>query len=72
MKEKIVIGSVTYAMKAKKELGQKGVRTRVVKASQKQSTGCTYAIEIEASERFRIYSYLDELGISYQRKSDRR
>lgn len=72
MKEKIVIGSVTYAIKAKKELSQKGVRTRVVKAAQKESSGCTYALEIEGSERFRVYAYLDELGISYQKKSDHR
>lgn len=72
MKEKIVIGSVTYALKAKKELSQRGIRTRVVKASQRESSGCTYGIEIEASERFRIYAILDELGISYQRKSDQR
>lgn len=71
MKEKIVIGSVTYAIKAKKSLEQKGIRARVVKASQKESSGCTYALEIEATDRFRIYSHLDEIGVSYQRKIDK-
>ena len=72
MTEKIVIGSVTYAIKAKKELERIGIRTRVVKASQRESSGCTYALEIDPSDRFRIYTHLDELGISYQRRADRR
>ena len=71
MKEKIVIGSVTYAIKAKKELARKGVNARVVKAAQKESSGCTYALEIESHERFRVYAYLDELQISYQKKIDK-
>ena len=67
MKEKIVIGSVTYAIKAKKEIASRGVFARVVKASQKQSKGCSYGLEIEAKDRMRVYAVLDELGIAYRR-----
>jgi hypothetical protein len=67
LKEKIVIGSVTYAIKAKKEVEARGLSTRVVKASQKETKGCSYALEIEAKDRLRVYAILDELAISYQR-----
>ncbi len=70
LKEKIIIGSVTYAIKAKKELEKRGIRARVVKAAQKGVSGCSYAVEIDQSDRFRVYASLDELGISYTRKTD--
>ena len=45
----------------------KDVFARVVKASQKQSKGCSYGLEFEAKDRMRVYAVLDELGIAYRR-----
>lgn len=67
MKETIVIGSVTYAIKSKRELAQRGIHARVVRASKAEGSSCIYGIEIDTRERMRVQAILDELSIAYQR-----
>lgn len=44
----IKVGSVTYAMKAKRILQQYGMRARVIKTvSEKKNEGCGYSVSVE-------------------------
>ena len=67
MKETVVIGTVTHAMKGRKELQKRGYRVRLVKASRASERGCVYGLEIDASERYAVYAVLDALSLPYQR-----
>ncbi len=62
----ITVGSMTYAMKARKILRAKGITTRLVKLdSALTEHGCGYGIEFRSSESYRVYSTLKENNIKY-------
>ena len=64
-KNHAVIGSVTYALKAKKALERSGIRAFVVKETPRTGKeGCLYAIEYDASREMAVAEILRELGIT--------
>ncbi len=61
---KLILGSVTNAMKAKRALQAIGLHPFVTKVST-ETTGCIYVIEIERNHQFAAFAALREKGISY-------
>lgn len=64
----ITVGSVTYALKAKKLLAREGLTAKLVKAdpSDKGGSGCTYGLEFPARDFYTVASILRSAGIYYQ------
>jgi hypothetical protein len=69
-RETIMIGSVTYAMKAKKLLDGIGVRARLIKKTVTSDRGCTYGLEYDSEYRLQVAMQLRQNGISFQHRSD--
>ncbi len=63
---KIVIGSVTYAQKARRALSSLGIRARLIKAEPVPTEGCVYGIEIAEEDTLTAISELRRLGIDYR------
>lgn len=63
-KKLIKIGSITYALKARKALSAIGIRTRLQKTSS-DANGCAYSIEISEQQLFAVIAELKKQGISY-------
>ena len=61
---KLILGSVTNAMKAKRALQAIGLHPFVTKISS-EDTGCIYVIEIERQRQFAAFAALRENGIPY-------
>ena len=63
----ITVGSVTYAIKAKRILEREGVNASLVKIdSSKNDNGCTHGIKIYESHLYDAVSILKRMGIEYQ------
>ncbi len=63
--ELIIIGSITYAMKAKSALQDIGVRASVRKLKA-TGRGCSYGLEFAEGQLLAVASTLRSLGISYE------
>ncbi len=61
----IVIGSITYAMKAKNALSSVGIRATVRKLKPGKK-GCSYGLEIPGGNLLTVASVLRNIGISYE------
>lgn len=68
-RETIIIGSVTYAMKAKRKLGEVGVQSRLIKAAPQIDRGCTYGLEFDGNDRLTVVAIMRENGIAYEFRS---
>ena len=67
--ETIIVGSVTYALKAKKALERLGVRVRVVKGTPSENShGCQYGIEYDIRFEMTVISEMHRLGIDFLHK----
>ncbi|MBQ2718800.1 MAG: DUF3343 domain-containing protein [Clostridia bacterium] len=66
MKTKIVIGSITYAQKARRALSAQGIRARLIKADSGPAEGCVYGIELTEDEAPAAIRELRRLGIDYR------
>lgn len=63
----ITVGSVTYAIKAKKLLLREGLSARLVKnGSESSARGCMHGIEIPTKDFFGAAAVLRDAGIPYQ------
>lgn len=69
-RETIMIGSVTYAMKAKKLLDGVGIRARLIKKTVTPDRSCTYGLEYDGEYRLQVAMQLRQSGISFQHRSD--
>ena len=64
--ETIIVGSITYALKAKKALERLGIRVRVVKSSPSESSrGCQYGIEYDIRFEMTVIAEMHRLGIAF-------
>ena len=61
---KLLLGSVTNAMKAKRALQAIGLHPFVSKIST-ENTGCIYVIEIERKHQFAAFAALREKGVAF-------
>lgn len=63
--ELIIIGSITYAMKAKNALLENGIKARLRKLQPRKRNGCSYGLEIPVGSLLTVASVLRPLGIPY-------
>ena len=62
----LTVGSVTYAIKARKLLLRSGIRSKLVKVNENKSArGCSHGIEIDGSDFYSVVAVLRESGIPY-------
>ncbi len=63
--ELIIIGSITYTMKAKNALHDIGIRA-TVKKLKARDRGCSYGIEFPSGQLLAVASTLRSLNIAYE------
>ncbi len=63
---KIRIGSITYAMKARRQLSLRGIRAGLIKTDGGENEGCVYGIEIPEDRLLQAVSILRESRIEYR------
>lgn len=67
--ERMIVGSVTYALKAKKALERLGIRVRVVKGTPTvNAKGCLYGIEYDIRHEMTVISEMRRLGIAFEHR----
>lgn len=64
--QKIRIGSITYAMKARRQLSLRGIRAGLIKTDNGENEGCVYGIEIPEDRLLDAVAILRESRIEYQ------
>ena len=60
---KIIVGSMTHAIKLKKILSRQGIASKQVKEIREE--GCLHGVEIAAADLFSAIAILKESGIEY-------
>ena len=67
----ITVGSVTYAIKAKKALASIGIKTKLIKVdSSKRDLGCEYGIEFPSAYFLDVVAELKKEKINYSLYSE--
>ena len=62
----ITVGSVTYALKAKKLLARRGIKSKLIKVnSAKAKTGCEYGVEFSTVFLYDVISELKNNNFYY-------
>jgi len=67
----IIVGSMTYASKAKKALSDVGIRARIVKTDTNYSRGCIYGVTFSNEQFLSAVAELRKQGIQYELIKDR-
>ena len=69
----LTVGTVTYAIRARKLLSALGIRARLVKGTRGGGMGgCTYGVEIASADLNTSTKALTQAGISYEWSCDRK
>lgn len=61
----ITVGSMTYAIKARKALSHEGIKSKLVKL-EKNKDGCSYGIELKEERLYSAVVVLRTNGIEYK------
>ena len=62
----ITVGSVTYAIKVRKLLEHRGIKSKLIKIdSSKSKSGCAYGIQLQSSFFYDAVSILKSNGVNY-------
>ena len=65
-KTTITVGSVTYAMKARRLLSRMGIQSKLVKIDAgKTVSGCTHGLEFASAELYTVVMGLKKEGINF-------
>ena len=59
---KVLVGSISYAIKAKRLLAKEGITVDLIKESD-HSSGCSYGLSFPARESYRVFAILNRAGI---------
>ena len=68
--ERILVGSISYAIKAKRLLAKEGIASNLIKDST-HTSGCSYGLSFDPRDAFRISAVLSEAGIRTKGPEDR-
>ncbi len=68
--QKIRIGSITYAMKARRQLSLRGIHAGLIKTDGGENEGCVYGIEIPEDRLLQAITVLRESRIEYRSVKD--
>ena len=65
-KTTVTVGSVTYAMKAKRLLSRMNIQSKLVKVdASKTAGGCTHGLEFASADFYTVVMGLKNAGIHY-------
>ena len=67
---RILVGSISYAIKAKRILEKEGINATLVKESDR-TTGCSYGLSFDARHAYRVYAVLSKAGIRLRAREDK-
>ena len=67
---RILVGSISYAIKAKRLLEKEGITADLIKETE-HTTGCSYGLSFPARESFRIHAILAGAGIRTKSREER-
>lgn len=59
---KVLVGSISYAMKAKRLLSKEGITANVIKESD-HTEGCSYGLSFAERDSYRVFALLSDAGI---------
>ena len=62
----ILIGSITYTMKAKKILSSHAINATIIKYDSPSHRGCTYGLKFQQNQHMTIVGILNQHNIRYQ------
>ena len=62
----ILIGSITYTMKAKKILSNHGINATITKYDSTSHHGCTYGLKLKQNQYINVIGILNQNNIRYQ------
>ena len=62
----VIIGSITYAMKAQRALKEVGIDASLIKREGDKDRGCAYGVRMHASQFLSGIAKLKEMHIDYQ------
>lgn len=62
----VLIGSITYTMKAQRALKESGIDAMLVKREGNERRGCAYGLRLHASRFLSAIARLKELHIDYE------
>jgi len=66
----VMIGSVTYTIKAQKAIAKRGIRTGIIKKDAAGERGCTYGLQFASKDTMTVVGILKSSGIHYRFESD--
>lgn len=59
---RILVGSISYAIKAKRLLAKEGIFANLIKETDR-TTGCSYGLSFSARDAYRVSTILSAAGI---------
>ncbi len=59
------VGSVTFGLKAKKLLEEKGIKSKLIKTDSSDRGGCIYGVKISNKDLYSAIMILKEGGIAF-------
>jgi len=69
-KGNVLVGSISYAIKAKRLLAKEGISAELIKETD-HSSGCSYGLSYEARDSYRIFAVLSAAGIRIKQREER-
>ena len=67
---RVLVGSISYAIKAKRTLAKEGIAADLVKETD-QTSGCSYGLSFRAEESYRVHAILSGAGIRTKSREGR-
>lgn len=68
-KSKVLVGSISYAIKGKRILAKEGITANLIKESD-HTAGCSYGLSFEERDEYRVYPILSAAGIPIKQKEE--
>ena len=68
--ERILVGSISYAIKAKRLLAKEGILANIVKETD-HTEGCSYGLSFAEKDAYRVFPALAGAGIRIRVREDR-
>lgn len=67
---RILVGSISYAIKAKRLLAKEGILANIVKETDR-AEGCSYGLSFAERDAYLVYPLLADAGIRIKSKENR-
>ena len=68
---RILVGSISYAIKAKRLLAKEGITANVIKETDR-TEGCSYGLSFAERDAYRVFPLLSDAGIRLRSREERK